>query len=126
VPFPMWVAQVNKRVTNKLLVRLADRPPFAALNHVGRSSGKAFRIPLNAFPVEGGYLFALTYGSGADWVKNVLAADGAHIEFDGREIRLDAPRLVTKAEAWPHLPAPVRAALTVLRVDEFLRMNAES
>ena len=122
----MWVAQINKRVTNKLLVRLADRPPFAALNHVGRSSGTTYRIPLNAFPTEGGYLFALTYGSGTDWVKNVLAADGAVLEFDGEEISLRTPRLVSKAEAWSHLPRSVKAALTMLRVGEFLRMDAGS
>ena len=91
MPFPRWLAKVNKRITNRYMVELADQPPFAALHHRGRTSGKAYRIPLNAFPCDDGFVFALTYGSGSDWVKNVLAAGEAELEYAGERKQFDKP-----------------------------------
>ncbi len=71
MPMPLWFGQINKRVFNKMELKRGVRP---VLTHVGRSSGKVYRTPLDAHPVDGGYLFILVYGSGSDWVQNALAA----------------------------------------------------
>lgn len=63
---------------------------------MGRSSGKVYRTPLDAHPVDDGYLFVPVYGSGSDWVKNVLAAGTASLEIDGNELDLVSPRLLTE------------------------------
>ena len=63
------------------------------VEHRGRRSGRRYRTPVNVFPTEDGYRFALTYGTDTDWVKNVLAAGGCRLETRGRVVRLVAPRL---------------------------------
>ncbi len=120
MPVPKWVAQVNKRVFNRMELRRGKRP---VLTHVGRSSGKIYRTPLDAHPIDNGYLFILMYGSGSDWVRNVLAAETASLTIDGDEFELVSPRLVTKDVAWQQLPEATKAPPRFLKVSEFLQMD---
>lgn len=72
------LARFNRRFTNALTIRFAARAPgFGIVTHRGRRSGQLYRIPINVFPRGDQFVVALTYGPGADWVKNVLAAGGA-------------------------------------------------
>ena len=80
MPMPRWVAHVNRRVVNKAELKRGVRP---LLTHVGRSSGKTYQVPLDAHPVDNGYLFIPLYGSGSDWVKNVLATGTARLNPNG-------------------------------------------
>lgn len=125
MPFPTWLARVNRRFTNRILIRAANRPPFAALTHTGRVSGRRYRIPLNAFPTPTGFVLPATYGTGADWVRNVLAAGEATLEFRGHTLRLVEPRLVGPAEVRPYLPLWARSFLAILRVDDFVECHAD-
>lgn len=120
MPVPRWVAQVNKRVFNKLELKRGARP---VLTHVGRSSGKTYQVPLDAHRVDNGYIFILMYGSDSDWVKNVLAAGTARLRVGGTEIDLVTPRLVTGEAAWQQLPDRTKAPPKFLRVTEFLQMD---
>ncbi len=120
MPVPMWVAQVNKRVFNKLEVRRGSRP---VLTHVGRSSGRTYHTPLDAHRVDAGYIFILMYGSGSDWVRNVLAAGRARLRVGDDEVDLVNPRLVTKDEAWRLLPETTKAPPNWLNVTEYLQMD---
>ncbi|GII04865.1 nitroreductase family deazaflavin-dependent oxidoreductase [Planobispora takensis] len=120
MPMPKWWGHVNKRVFNPLTMALGKSP---VLIHVGRVSGATYRTPLDAHPVDGGYLFILVYGSGSDWVRNVLAAGGARLRVDGREVELAAPRLLGEAEAFRALSEEVTRPPRLLRITEFLRMD---
>ncbi|MFI0420741.1 nitroreductase family deazaflavin-dependent oxidoreductase [Spongiactinospora sp. 9N601] len=120
MPMPKWWGQVNKRVFNPRAVASGKWP---VLVHVGRVSGATYRTPLDAHPVDGGYLFILVYGSGSDWVRNVLAAGGARLRVDGKDLELAAPRLVGAAEAFRALPDGVTRPPKLLRITEFLRMD---
>ena len=120
MPVPMWVAQVNKRVFNPRELRKGVRP---VLTHMGRSSGTTYRTPLDAHPVEGGYIFIVMYGSASDWVQNVLAAGSAMLKVDSDELELVAPRLVSKEDAWQLLPPATKAPANFLRVTEYLQMD---
>ena len=120
MPMPRWWGQINKRLFNPRELRRGVRP---ALTHIGRASGKTYRTPLDAHPVDGGYLFILVYGSGSDWVRNVLKAGHARLAIDGEEVELTAPRLVDEAEAWQALPGTVRRPPRFLRITEYLRMD---
>jgi len=100
VPMPRWLARINKRVFNPLEIRRGVRP---VLIHTGRSSGATYQTPLDAHPIDGGYLFIPMYGARTDWVKNVMAADEARLRIAGREIALHSPRLVPLEAAWPLL-----------------------
>ena len=120
MPVPKWVAQINKRFLNQKELERGKRP---VITHVGRSSGKTYRTPLDAHVVEDGYLFILMYGSDSDWVQNVLAAGTTRLTIDGDEVDLVSPRLVTKDAARQLLPATTKTPPGFLRVSEFLQMD---
>lgn len=97
-------------------------PYFAIIGYRGRTSGTHYRTPMNVFRDGDDYIFALTYGSDVDWVRNVLAAGRADLEVGRRHIELTDPELFTDPRR-RLVPLPVRLFLGLLRVDEFLRMR---
>jgi deazaflavin-dependent oxidoreductase (nitroreductase family) len=97
-------------------------PGFGILRYRGRTSGREYRTPLNVFRRGNGYVFALTYGSDVDWVKNVLAAGRAELRTRGHDVRLVDPELITDPSR-RLMPFPVRIVLRLDGVDEFLRMR---
>jgi deazaflavin-dependent oxidoreductase (nitroreductase family) len=123
VPLPKRLARFNTLVTNRLVRRVAAvLPGFGIVSHVGRRSGRLYRTPVNVFRHGERYVFALTYGPDADWVRNVLAAGGCGLETRGRTVELREPERFT--DPTRHLvPLPVRWALRLLRVDEFLALT---
>lgn len=120
MPMPRWWTRINKRVFNPMELRRGTRP---VLTHVGRSSGAVYRTPLDAHPVDGGYVFILVYGSDSDWVRNVIAAGHARLAVGGEDVELTRPRLIAEDEAWRILDRNVKRPPRVLRVTEYLRMD---
>lgn len=118
---PRWWTRINKRVFNPAELRRGVRP---VLTHVGRSSGTTYRTPLDAHPVDGGYVFILVYGSRSDWVRNSLAAGHASLRIDNIEIELTAPRLISEHEAWQAIGDGPKRPPRILRITEYLRMDA--
>lgn len=117
------MATVNRYVTNRVLGGPANLlPGFGVVHHVGRRSGRRYQTPVNVFRTPGGYVFALTYGSRAEWVRNVLAAGGCELVTRGRRVRLTSPRLF-RDERRSVMPAHVRAVLGLAHVDEFLELE---
>jgi deazaflavin-dependent oxidoreductase (nitroreductase family) len=98
-------------------------PGFGLLSYTGRKTGRRYGIPINVFKRGDFYVFALTYGSEANWVRNVLAAGGAELRTGGRDIRLVDPELLVDP-AGRLVPLPVRLFLRLNRVTEYLRMRA--
>ena len=122
---PMAVARFARDYVNPVARHFAGRvPPFAMIEHVGRLSGREYRTPIMIFRAPDGFVIALTYGPETDWVRNVIAAGRATIEYRGREIEVAEPRLTDGTEAWRWLPWVVRTALRVMRVDDFLVVRA--
>jgi deazaflavin-dependent oxidoreductase (nitroreductase family) len=112
------------RVVNPLTRLVAGRlPGFAILHQRGRRSGRIHDTPMNVFRIGDAYVFALTYGSHVEWVRNVLAAGGCAMTTRGRGVRLVDPELIDDPDRLL-VPQPVRAFLGLLRVTEFLRMRA--
>jgi len=120
MPMPRWWGHINKRVFNPHAIKSGK---WAVLTHVGRSSGMPYRTPMEAHPVDGGYLVVLVYGSNSDWVRNVMAAGRAQLTVDGEELELTAPRVVGEAEAFAALAEEVKRPPKALRIKEFLRMD---
>ncbi len=120
MPMPLWWGRVNKRVFNPRAVRSGK---WQVIRHVGRSSGRPYRTPLEALPVDGGFIFTLVYGSRSDWVQNVLAAGEATLEVDGGTVDLVGPELITTDEAFERLPPGAKRPPRLLKIDEFLVMR---
>lgn len=117
------MAHFNRRVTNHLTRPLARRlPGFGVVIHTGRKSRREYRTPVNVFKAPGGYVIALTYGPDADWVKNVLAADGCDLITRSRHQRLSSPQIVHDTSQQP-VPPIVRPVLRLLRVNDFMHLD---
>jgi deazaflavin-dependent oxidoreductase (nitroreductase family) len=100
-------------------------PLFGILEYPGRKSGKTYRTPMNVFRNGDDWIFALTYGSDVQWVKNVIAAGGCRVISRRKTYGLVNPRLfVDKSRGL--MPFPVRQFLGLLRVSEFMRMSPAS
>jgi deazaflavin-dependent oxidoreductase (nitroreductase family) len=128
MPLPRALARFNRRVSNKVLGPLVHiTPPFALVVHVGRSTGREYRTPVLAFRTDDGFAIALTYGgTPTEWVKNVIAGGGATLITRGAKHELTRPRIVHGDEGLRTMPSPMRPALHVLRVDDFLLLENES
>lgn len=122
---PRKLARLNKALTNRVLGRVAGSVPgFAVLVHYGRRSGRRYRTPVNLFRDPSGYVVALTYGSDADWVLNVLAGGGCALITRGGVVAVTRPRIVHDPER-NLVPRPVRAVLSLVRVSDFLIVDEE-
>ena len=123
MPIPRRIARFNRRVTNPILGPIVVRlPGFGILVHRGRRSGREYRTPVLSFRSASGRVFALTYGTETDWVRNVLAAGSCDLVTGGRAIHLVEPRLFHDPT---HHAVPwfVRLGLAMLRADDFLELR---
>ncbi len=128
MPIPNRVRYLNKRFTNRLMILLAGRrySPIALLRHTGRRSGKAYTIPIMVSPSQGGFTFALTYGAGVDWYKNVLAAGQCGLRWHGSDYILVKPEPLDAAQGLMAFPQPERAFLRLVGITNFLRMEVKN
>jgi deazaflavin-dependent oxidoreductase (nitroreductase family) len=123
---PHVVGTFNKAVTNKLLVHLAGHGPFVELEHVGRRSGRVYRVPLNAFRTGDTVTFALTYGPNTDWLRNVRAAGGCRVRMGREVLVLGAPVQLPTETGMTRMPAPARFVLRLAEVDHFVELSVLS
>jgi hypothetical protein len=68
------------------------------------------------------YVITLPYGSGADWVKNVLAANGCELRTRGKRIKLSSPA-VFNDNSEVAIPGVLRRMLSWMKVSEFLALT---
>ena len=124
MPLPGWLARLNRRVTNPALRPVAGRLPyFGVVLHRGRTTGRIYRTPVNAFPHGDGFVIALTYGREVDWVKNVIAAGECRLIHRGRAFNLVDPRVLPLREDVQALPGWIRDILSFLEVDQVVQLG---
>ncbi len=118
-----WVAAFNLAVTNRITSRFAARlPGFGIITHVGRKSGRVYRTPVNVFRAPEGFLVALTYGRESEWVMNVVAAGGCHLETRGVRYHLSAPTIM-RDPTRRRFPIPVRIVLRLIGANDFMQLS---
>ncbi len=125
---PDKVRFLNKKFTNRLMIKIAGKKhsPIVLIEHVGRRSGKVYYTPIMAAPVAGGFMFALTYGTGVDWYKNVLVSGRAKITFKGREHQLIDPAAIPAAEGQSAFGFPKGNILRIIGIKDFFFMRITS
>ncbi|HEX9036204.1 MAG TPA: hypothetical protein VF808_04355 [Ktedonobacterales bacterium] len=123
MPLSANVARFNRHVTNRVMGLFAGwAPGFAIVIHTGRTSGRIYRTPINAFRVGSTIRFALTYGPNTDWIHNIEAASGCDLLMGGRLLRLTNPQFGTDPTlAW--LPAAARPLLRRIGATQYLSMT---
>lgn len=113
----------TSKVFNRLSIHFAGwLPSFAILTHVGRRSARTYRTPINVFHRGDNWVFALTYGSDVQWLKNIMAAGDCWMRTRGRDIHLVEPELIIDPEL-RLMPWPVRIIGRFNRVTELLSMR---
>lgn len=123
MPYPTWLAKINKRLFNPREIRRGERP---VVIHVGRTSGALYQTPLDAHPTKRGYVLVVRYGPGSDWVRNILEAGTATLRVDGGEHRLGSPRLVSPQEAVDELATGLAPGPAFFKAEHYLLMDHSS
>jgi deazaflavin-dependent oxidoreductase (nitroreductase family) len=110
------IAAFNRAVTNPILGPVAGvLPPYGLVIHRGRSSGREYRTPVMMFRDNGTIAIPLAYGDRAEWVRNLLAAQGGAVRCRGRDRPISQPRIVD-ATATDGLPRQARFATRIVKV----------
>jgi deazaflavin-dependent oxidoreductase (nitroreductase family) len=123
MPIPSRLRQWNKVGLNRATRHIAPwLPGFGVVVHRGRRSGRRYQTPVNVFPTEDGFLFALTYGPDTDRVRNVVAAGGCELHTRGRTVQLKSPRL-HHDESRRGIRPVERQLLRLLGVADFLTLK---
>ena len=120
MPYPRFLAKINRRLFNPSQVRKGNRPVVV---HVGRSSGKTYYTPTDAHPTTTGYVLVVRYGPESDWVRNSLAAGGATLRLEGEEHPLTNPRLVGLGEASAALVPGYEPDKSFSKAEDFLLLD---
>ena len=74
---------------------------YGLLVHTGRKSGQEYRIAIVVRPFEDGFVIPVPFGPATQWAKNVIAAGGATVIWNGRTYRVTDPRLIDAEAAGP-------------------------
>jgi hypothetical protein len=121
------IRRFNKLVTNKILIHICGKNfgHFVILTHVGRKSGKHYRIPIIAEPVESGFVIALTYGRQVDWVENVLSKGSCLMLWKNQEYSLVHPEFIDQEIGVLAFPPPFRFGLKRMGVQYYLRLQIQ-
>ena len=120
-----FVGQFNKRVINRVTLRLAGlrHSPVTLLIHRGRRSGRSYQTPVMAARDGDRFFIGLTYGPGVDWCRNAMAAGRCTLGYEGASYEVTAPAVVDASVALPHFPGPVRVAARLIGLRDFLQVE---
>lgn len=119
------VRRLNRSLTNPRVMRTAgtDATHTSVIEHVGRTSGRAYETPVDTIPADTGLLIALPYGTRADWVRNVLASGSATIVTRGERVDVDRPSIVATADVEGQIPAKTLRTLRLFGVNQCLHLE---
>ncbi len=112
-------------VVNPLQMRAAGTPGSYAsvVRHQGRRTGRTYETPVWAVPTEDGFVIAIVYGAGTDWLKNVMASGTAAIVHQGQTYPVDQPELVPMERARAYFPATLQRTHRLIHVERYLRVR---
>jgi deazaflavin-dependent oxidoreductase (nitroreductase family) len=114
--FPVAFENFQVKYLNRAIKPFARYlPGFATIKHRGRKSGKPFETIVTAYRKGNTVAIALGHGK-TDWVKNVLAAGEADLQFIRREVHLTNPRIVPAGGDAEGLPFMAKAQVKNMAV----------
>ena len=118
---------MNKYFTNKALIHIAGKKfgHFAILEHIGRKSGKRYRIPIIAEPIENGFVIALTYGKKVDWCENLLASGGGSLRWKNQDFSLVNPRFIAAETGLSAFPPLLQPILRRKNIEYYLKLDIQ-
>lgn len=113
------------RFVNPITLRVSGwAPGFGILTYKGRKTGRTYRTPINVFRRDDKYVFVLTYGSDAQWIKNVLTIGECEFHTRGHDLQLVDPTLIVDPTLGP-APLPVRLLGRLVGAHEYVIMRVD-
>lgn len=122
------VRRFNKNVTNRQVMKSAGTSDSSAsiVRHVGRTSGRPYETPVAVFEVDDDFYITLPYGTGADWVRNVLSKGEAELVHKGHTVPVAEPEVISSADVVSQLPKSESRTQRFYGVDRMLRLRPAS
>lgn len=118
---------INKYFTNKLMILISGKKfgHFAILSHLGRKTGKLYKIPVIAEPFGNGFVIALTYGKKVDWYANIVAKGRSSIYWKEKEYFLVNPVFIARENAIMAFPSIFRSLLRKMGIKYFIKLEIQ-
>jgi deazaflavin-dependent oxidoreductase (nitroreductase family) len=121
---PFRLARFNRKVANPVIGLVAGwLPPFAIISHRGRVTGRNYATPVVAYGTDDGLVCGVLYGTGSDWVRNLLVADRAQVRRRGAAHEYKQPRLLGSDDGLRLVPAIARGPFRLLGVRNVVRLS---
>ena len=119
------VRTLNKYLLNPVMMLLAGRKHWyaAVIRHTGRRSGKHYATPVVADRVADGFILPLPYGTGVDWLRNLIAAGQTTITVSGQTYEVAEPEIIDSASAAPQLSPKRRRAFQRFGIGSFVKLR---
>jgi deazaflavin-dependent oxidoreductase (nitroreductase family) len=121
------MAQVSRRdparsLANRIFLKISGRwlRAYSIVRHVGRTSGREYRNPVSAYPLDDGFVIPILYGAQSQWVRNVMAAGRFTLRTKGRDYLLERPEIVPPAQALPAYPPLLRRLMRSQGIQDFV------
>jgi deazaflavin-dependent oxidoreductase (nitroreductase family) len=111
-----------KSISNRIFLAISGGclRAYSLVRHVGRTSGREYRNPVSAYPLGDGFVIAVLYGTGSQWVRNVMAAGRFDLRTKGRDHSLERPEIIPPIRALPAFPAYQRGMLRTRKIQDFV------
>lgn len=115
----------QRAILNPRQLQSAGSPGAYAsvIRHRGRTSGRAYETPVGVVPDDDGFLIALVYGSGTQWLRNVLASGSATIVHEGHVYQVDRPEVVPMEDVATRFTAGDQRGFRWYAIDQALRVR---
>ncbi len=96
---------------------------FAVVQHTGRRSGRTYTTPVNARPTTDGFVVPMTFGEQAGWFRNVQAAGGCVIRWNGVDYPVVEPEIVDWSVARSAFSPVERVLVPLMGIHRFVRLR---
>ena len=117
---------VYRSILNPLILRVASggrMNSVTVIHHHGRHSGQVYATPTGARQLADGFIIPIMFGGQADWVRNVQAAGGCVIEWNGVLYPVVDPEIVDWTIAQAAFSPIERATMRVVGMESFVRLR---
>ena len=93
---------------------------WALVHHQGRRSGAAYATPVAIGRSRDGFVIPIPFGEATQWVRNVQAAGGCTVRWNGRDHVEVQPEIIDRAAAAAAFPAFARMVIFFAGLDQAL------
>jgi hypothetical protein len=111
-----------RRLANRFFLTISGRwfRAYSIVRHVGCVSGREYRNPVSAYPLEDGFVIPVLYGAQSHWVRNVMAAGRFTLRTKGHDYLLERPEIIPPTRALAAYPPLLRRLMRSQQIQEFV------